>query len=206
MQSLSLSLSLALGDLSDLSLSRSLSLSLSSLFSGMGNCLRSNKVLAEYHDDDERPRESKVVNEQTQQAISTNVTTPSTLATSPEKKKKKVVSFRFTEEQEAKEENKVKFGGRGINNNSSSASGDSESGVTRIKLVLTKEELKQVVEYMNNGSEDHNQYSSLHHLLSVIKSRGQRVSEGAGTSSSAHEGGRLLNESWTPMLETIAED
>ncbi|KAF3443689.1 hypothetical protein FNV43_RR13379 [Rhamnella rubrinervis] len=158
----------------------------------MGNCLRSNKVLAEDHADALMPKEEEAVKEETRQAIcstSTSSSSPSKQESKKEGKKKKVVRFRLHEDEEEKEENK-----ENINQNISS--GYSNSGAVRIKLVLTRQELKQVVDFMN-GSDLDDHSSSVQQFFSVIKSRGQRVSE-------AREG--LDNGSWRPVLESIAED
>ena len=106
--------------------------------------------------------------------------------------------FKLPEDEEEKEEENKE----NINNNISS-SGYSNRGAVRIKLILTREELKQVVDFMNGSEDDHS--SSLQQLLSVIKSRGQMISE-AGTSCTrtAREG--LVSGSWRPVLESIAED
>ncbi|KAF3443690.1 hypothetical protein FNV43_RR13380 [Rhamnella rubrinervis] len=155
----------------------------------MGNCLRSNKVLVEAHNDALIPKEEEAIKEETQPAICS--TTPSKLESIKEGKKKKVVRFRLPEDEQEKEleENKE-------NINNSSNGEDSNRGVVRIKLVLTREELKQVVDFMN-GSDQDDHSSSVQQFLNVIKSRGQRVSE-------AREG--LANGSWRPVLESIAED
>ncbi|KAF3443688.1 hypothetical protein FNV43_RR13378 [Rhamnella rubrinervis] len=111
-----------------------------------------------------------------------------------EGKKKKVVRFRLPEDEE--EDNKE--------NNNNSNGGDSNSAVVRIKLVLTREEPKQVVNFMN-APEDDDHSSSVQQLLNVIKSRGQRVSE-AGTSCATTARQGLDNGSLRPVLESISED
>lgn len=160
----------------------------------MWNFLRSKKVSAEVHEDEHPKKEEAVrVHEQTQQAIS-----------SSEGKKKKVVRFRSHEDEELREEENKSGGGKqniyNITNHGTSGGDSRSNGVVKIKLVLTRAELKQVMNYMSGYGDDH---SSVQHLLRVIKSKGRKVSE-AENNSGAHKG--LVNGSWKPILETIPED
>lgn len=71
--------------------------------------------------------------------------------------------------------------------------GNSTSGTRRIRLVVTKEELKMMVSYKNDA-----QHTSLAQLLSYMKLREKRLSE-----AEEHDG--AMN-SWRPALESIPED
>lgn len=175
-----------------LSLSITLSIYLFSFFGHiMGNCLRSNnKLLGEDINEQESRREfaQAVVLKQTR-AISSSTTTssPSKLEDLKECKKKNKVRFRL---QEDEQEDIIGGGGGGLND----PLGDSKNGVVRIRLVVTQEELKQILNYKKNKDS-----SSVQQLLSEIRLRG-RTSVLEVESKSDHHG------SWSPALESIPED
>ncbi|PRQ52789.1 hypothetical protein RchiOBHm_Chr2g0159311 [Rosa chinensis] len=142
----------------------------------MGNCMmRSNsKVSAQDHDRHE-PAEKEV------EAIQPTGTPMSW------KKEKKTVRFNLPEDEDD--------GGRGIKNGTHD---ESKSGAVRIRLVVTQEELKQLLNYKNDSISNR---SSVEQLLSSLKSRsGRRVS--------ADQIGKhtTTDESWRPVLESISED
>ncbi|GMJ13407.1 hypothetical protein HRI_005009900 [Hibiscus trionum] len=90
------------------------------------------------------------------------------------KKKKKVESFR------------------------SGKRGESKNGVVRIRLVVTQEELKQII--MSSGKDL--KQPSMEQMMRVLKLRGVRVSEedGRRTRDGEFHGG------WRPALESIPEE
>ncbi|KAG4981147.1 hypothetical protein JHK82_034395 [Glycine max] len=73
--------------------------------------------------------------------------------------------------------------------------GDSASGPVRIRLVVTKEELKRM---LRNRNENDPQHTSLEQLLSDMVLRDKRVFE-------VEKYGGSVN-SWRPGLESIPED
>ncbi|KAH1143975.1 hypothetical protein GYH30_034277 [Glycine max] len=73
--------------------------------------------------------------------------------------------------------------------------GDSASGPVRIRLVVTKEELKRM---LRNRNENDPQHTSLEQLLSDMVLRDKRVFE-------VEKYGGSIN-SWRPGLESIPED
>lgn len=141
----------------------------------MGNCLISNnKVSAQDHEKHESDNEAQA----TQHTI--------TPIMSSKKKKKKTVRFKLQEDEDDS--------GRAIKNGRHD---ESKSGVVRIRLVVTQEELKQLLNYKKDSVSNS---SSVEQLLSSLKSRsGRRVSaDQIGTSTT--------DESWRPILESIPED
>lgn len=76
-----------------------------------------------------------------------------------------------------------------------STHGDSRSGRVRIRLVVSKEELKRM---LRNKNENDAQHTSLEQLLSDMILREKRVSE-------IGKFGGSIN-SWRPDLESIPED
>ncbi|KAJ1418158.1 hypothetical protein SESBI_16117 [Sesbania bispinosa] len=74
---------------------------------------------------------------------------------------------------------------------------NSSSGAMRIRLVVTKGELKRVLRNKNIGNNDA-QHTSLAQLLSEMRLREKRVSK-------IEENDESLN-SWRPALESIPED
>lgn len=76
---------------------------------------------------------------------------------------------------------------------------ETNSGVVRIKLVVTQEELKQILSYKSRSGSN---FSSAEQLLSEMKiMRGRSVSE---VDKSDH--GTIVHGSWRPTLESIPED
>ncbi|EXB83384.1 hypothetical protein L484_001992 [Morus notabilis] len=137
----------------------------------MGNCLRSNynKVLAEDIDKQEPPKEL---------AKASFTTTPHVKDV---RRNKNRVRLRLQE-------------GNNIGNSS-----ETNSGVVRIKLVVTQEELKQILNYKSRSGSN---FSSVEQLLSEMKIvRGRSVSE---VDKSDH--GTIVHGSWSPTLESIPED
>ncbi|TQD87080.1 hypothetical protein C1H46_027355 [Malus baccata] len=122
----------------------------------MGNCLKSNNKISSQ--DYEKHETAKEI--ETLEATKTAMPLPSKL-----KHEKKSVRFNLQDDQEI---------GRCRGN----ISDDSKSGgAVRIRLVVTREELKQLLNYKKDSN-----HSSLEELLSSLKSRGTRVSEINGTS------------------------
>ncbi|KAI5340327.1 PREDICTED: DUF4228 [Prunus dulcis] len=138
----------------------------------MGNCLRrsNNKVSAQDH---EKHEEAKTL----EAKKTAQMPLPSNL-----KLKRKSVRFDLQEDEDS---------GRG-----NVVSGEStKNGVVRIKLVVTQEELKQLLDYKKDSN-----HSSLEQLLSAVRNRGTKVSE-IGTSNDESTG-----SGWSPTLESIPED
>ncbi|KAL6143884.1 hypothetical protein ACLB2K_054579 [Fragaria x ananassa] len=143
----------------------------------MGNCLmRSNSSFsAQDHEKHDEPAEKEA------EVIQQTVTPMSS------EKKKKTVRFNLQEDEDD--------GGRGIKTGSHD---ESKSGAVRIRLVVTQEELKQLLDYKNDSISNR---SSVEQLLSSLKSRsGRRVSTDQNGASTTN------NQSWRPVLESISED
>ena len=94
-----------------------------------------------------------------------------------ENRTKKTVRFRLGEEDA---------------NNAGGDSKETKSGVVRIRLVLTQNELSQIL----NGELKH---SCAEQLLNMVKSRSTRVSPDGSIDADR-------NENWMPALESIPED
>lgn len=138
----------------------------------MGNCLRKNQVSSAQDEGEEVERVEKI-----------NVKAPSSLPN-------KVVKARREDSMKKKVRFKVQDG-RGGNS--------STSGAMRIRLVVTKEELKRVLS--NNKNENGaDQHISLEQLLSDMRLREKSVSKIEGSDHGS------LNSCWRPALESIAED
>ncbi|KAL5573325.1 hypothetical protein UlMin_022922 [Ulmus minor] len=135
----------------------------------MGNCVitSNNKVLAEENGDDPKQEPSREEE-------------PSTLKGSNGGNKKKTVRFKL------KDQDEEISGGR-----------DSKSRVVRIKLVVTQEELKQLLDH-----KDGSRHTGVEELLNVVKLRGRRVLE----VNQSGFGSEIFNGSWRPALESIPED
>jgi hypothetical protein len=93
------------------------------------------------------------------------------------KKKKKMVRFKLQEDDSTV--------GRGRSDDH----GDSGSGVVRIRVVVTLEELKQLLDCKDSFKQ-----SSVEQLVSAMKLRGRRVSADQ------------VDDGWRPALESIPED
>lgn len=93
------------------------------------------------------------------------------------------------------QEERSEIGGGNFGGNNNIKNGESKSnGVVRIKLVVTQEELKQILSYKNGGSK----FSSVEQLLSEMKLRRSVLEVGKID--------RTVNGSWSPVLESIPED
>ncbi|KAK9924544.1 hypothetical protein M0R45_032909 [Rubus argutus] len=139
----------------------------------MGNCLISNnKVSAQDHEKHESDKEAEAIQHTTTPIMSS---------------KKKTVRFKLQEDEDDSGR-VIKIG---------THDDESKSGVVRIRLVVTQQELKQLLNYKNDSVSNR---SSVEQLLSSLKSRsGRRISaDQIGTSTT--------DESWRPVLESIPED
>ncbi|KAL3509754.1 hypothetical protein ACH5RR_029155 [Cinchona calisaya] len=139
----------------------------------MGNCITKKALLAENQKIDQ-PREAKKQDMKTSAGRSSAFRS----AKNVENKKEKSVSFMLHQE----DANNT----RGIN------SRETKKGVVRIRLVLTQNELNQIL----NGELKH---SSSEQLLNLIKSRSKRVSPDGSNDADK-------NKNWMPALESIPED
>ncbi|XP_050379917.1 uncharacterized protein LOC126797316 [Argentina anserina] len=145
----------------------------------MGNCLMisNSKVSAqdhENHDDEPAGKEAEVIQK-------------TAAPMSPKKKKKKTVRFNIQEDEDDD--------GRVIKNGTHD---ESKTGAVRIRLVVTQEELKQLLDYKSDIESNR---CSVEQLLSSLKSRsGRRVSKDQSGTNAAS------GESWRPVLESISED
>lgn len=148
----------------------------------MGNCLTNNKVSAQdqyenfsAQDQYENFSEAKVEH--------MKKTSPSSKLEAGQcmkkKKKKKKVRFNIQNDDE---------GDRGSH-------GDSRSGTVRIRVVMTREELKRMLSCKGDDS----QHISLEQLLGTMKLRGGTIS-GVGD----YDDGAI--NSWRPALDSIPED
>ncbi|GMI75281.1 hypothetical protein HRI_001197400 [Hibiscus trionum] len=159
----------------------------------MGNCFTSNKIVSQNDQDDPQSCSNDA-----DEAIKEmgNVTVSNKEGAAEEsggvdmkkkKKKKKVVRFKLNEED-------------GVDDRSGKQ-GESKSGVVRIRLVVTQEELQQII--LSSGKDL--KQPSMEQLLKVVKLRGVRVSEGGRTSGDdGGDGG--FHGGWRPALESIPEE
>ncbi len=147
----------------------------------MGNCL-SNKSLALVKKEEELPSEAEMV-EQTEPTFTPSSKLEASVKSVETKKKKKMVRFKL------EEDNNV--GGRRSDHSAS------RSGVVRIRVVVSKKELKEILDCKEGFK-----YSSVEQLVNAMKLRGRRISE--VRTSTTDQGG--INSSWKPDLESIPED
>ncbi|KAL2328348.1 hypothetical protein Fmac_021775 [Flemingia macrophylla] len=145
----------------------------------MGNCLRNNKVSAQDHDHDhdhenyyETPAKVEKIMKVPSAASSKRVEEISM------KKKKKMVRLKM--------ENDGACEGGG---------GDGNCTSVRIRVVMSKEELKRML----RCCKDEAHHTSLEQLLDAVRLRGGRVSE---VGEADHKG----ITSWKPSLDSIPED
>lgn len=138
----------------------------------MGNCLTNNKVSAQ--DQYENFSEAKV-----EHMKKTSPSSKLEAGQCMKKKKKKKVRFNIQNDDE---------GDRGSH-------GDSRSGTVRIRVVMTREELKRMLSCKGDVS----QHISLEQLLGTMKLRGGTIS-GVGD----YDDGAI--NSWRPALDSIPED
>ncbi|KAJ7948155.1 DUF4228 domain-containing protein [Quillaja saponaria] len=143
----------------------------------MGNCLRTSHKISTQHDEHELPRE--LSEGKIEAGRETTTFSSSELVPAKRARVKKMVGFKLQEDDDNGD------GGR--------SQGDSKSGLVRIKVVVTQEELRKILNYKNDP-----QCSSLEQLLGDIKLRGRRISK-------VGDGDRGIN-TWKPALESIAED
>ncbi|KAL1126439.1 hypothetical protein V6Z11_A13G111300 [Gossypium hirsutum] len=126
----------------------------------MGNCFTSTKVVAQ--DDQDETEDIKDTR---------NVIPAAGVLETKKEKKKKVVSSKVNEE------NNVD-------------SGKPKDGVVRIRFVVTRKELKQIL----SSGKDLNKYSSKEELVRAMKLRENEVCDDG------------FNGAWRPALETIPEE
>lgn len=143
----------------------------------MGNCLTSNnKILAE--NDEEEGTQGRC---QAEAMKATNLGG----AEIKKKKVKKVVRFKLDEENNN--------GDRG-----NELDDQSKNGVVRIRVVVSQEELKQIL-----SSRKDLKQSSMEQLVRIMKSR---VSEAAGRRRSGNDNDDGFHGAWRPELESIPEE
>ncbi|KAL4360928.1 hypothetical protein GQ457_04G010470 [Hibiscus cannabinus] len=148
----------------------------------MGNCFTSNKI-ASQNDQDNPQSCSNEAHEFIKETGNITVSNKEGAARESDgvkKKKKKVVRFKLNEENG--------------DDDGSGKHGESRNGVVRIRLVVTQEELKQII--LSSGKDL--KQPSMEELVRVMRLRGVRVSEGGRTSDD--DGG------WRPALESIPEE
>ncbi|KAL6953310.1 hypothetical protein U1Q18_024505 [Sarracenia purpurea var. burkii] len=138
----------------------------------MGNCTARNRILAQNDEKDKKPREAVAV-ERTRESTSSSKREPERHVNGG---KKKTVRFRLQEE--------------GANGKESR--GFSKSGGVRIRAVVTRRELVQI---LRNESK----ISSVEQLLSLVKMKNRKVSM-VRISQRGTSGG------WRPCLDSIPED
>ncbi|OIW08429.1 hypothetical protein TanjilG_03105 [Lupinus angustifolius] len=119
----------------------------------MGNCMRNNKISAQDHENHETTVES------CEKAIVDKIKGSSL---------SKIEAPRVQKEQELKKKKKVRFNIE----NDDEGDGNSRRGVMRIKVVMTQQELKRML----NCKKDE-QHIPLEQLLSAVKLRGGIISE-----------------------------
>ncbi|KAK6252061.1 hypothetical protein QUC31_013781 [Theobroma cacao] len=146
----------------------------------MGNCLTSNKIVAQNDQPEPQGCRAEVIVE-TGKVTASKLEGAEVAADGGEKiKKKKMVRFKLNEESNADRGRQA----------------ESKDGVVRIRLVVTQKELKQIL-----SSRKDLKHTSAEGLIRVMKLRGIRISEGGRTSDDdGFHGG------WRPALESIPEE
>ncbi|XP_011047269.1 PREDICTED: uncharacterized protein LOC105141672 [Populus euphratica] len=145
----------------------------------MGNCFASSKIVSENAMFDQQSNEADQMIEKT-----TRPFVP--LAKIERGGKAKMVRFRLNEEV-----NVDKDGDLG--DETASKGG----GAVRIRVVVTKEELKQILNFRENIN-----YSSVEQLVSALRLRERSRPDEGGTSTD----GRIMCGGWKPLLGSIPED
>lgn len=114
------------------------------------------------------------------------------------KMKKKTVRFKLGEGDGGGEEEEVAGAPRSDND---ADGGDKErrKGVVRIKVVMTQDELRQMLNDIKDMDDDNSSCSLEECLTNVMKLRGGRISHEVVN----FEG---VNSNWRPALESIPED
>ncbi|XVE85649.1 hypothetical protein DITRI_Ditri17bG0107300 [Diplodiscus trichospermus] len=149
----------------------------------MGNCLKSNKILAENEQDEPQGScQAEVIKETEKIITASNLGGAAKVAEIKSNKKKKVVRFKLNEE------NSVEGGKQG----------EPKNGVVRIRVVVTQKELKQIL-----SSRKDLKHSSMEQLVKVMKLRGIRVSEAGRRCDNDDDG---FHGAWRPALESIPEE
>lgn len=158
----------------------------------MGNCLRSNRVIAQ-EEKHELPKEVEAMK-------NTRSTLPPSKS-DPKKdidgRKRKTVRFKLSEEAISKEEEESQKTVRlqvleDANNKGDQA--DRKGTVVRIKVVLTQRELKQIL-----SNDKNSKFSSVEQFLSAMKMRSRSFSHDRVSDEN-------VDPSWKPALESIPED
>ncbi|KAK8655762.1 hypothetical protein V6N13_108329 [Hibiscus sabdariffa] len=151
----------------------------------MGNCFTSNKIAYSENDHDDSQSCSNEAIKETGNVAVSDMERAAEESDGVNSKKKKVARFKLSGE----------TGG----DDGSGKQGESKNGVVRIRLVVTLEELKQII--MSAG-EDLKQ-PSMEQMMRVLKLRGVRVSEDGTTG----DGGEFRGDGgWRPELESIPEE
>ncbi|KAK8627694.1 hypothetical protein V6N13_135298 [Hibiscus sabdariffa] len=145
----------------------------------MGNCFTSNKIA--YSENDSQSCSNEAIKETGNVAVSDMESASE--ESDGVNSKKKVARFKLSAE----------TGG----DDRSGKQGESKNGVVRIRLVVTQEELKQII---MSGGKDLKQ-PSMEQMMRVLKLRGVRVSEDGRTG----DGGEF-HGGWRPELESIPEE
>ncbi|GAB4825167.1 hypothetical protein Ancab_008042 [Ancistrocladus abbreviatus] len=166
----------------------------------MGNCITTReRITRNDHDnkrDDQFPTTTRAehqhASERKHYDASPNVTNAST---SSRPKRKKTVSFRLSEEE---------GGGRGA----AAGAGLGPGMPVRIRVLVTQEELKEILNYksnMNSSSSSCSKYSSVEQLLSSLRliSASRRISGVRDASADQLPAG--CNGGWIPGLDSIPE-
>ncbi|XP_039028972.1 uncharacterized protein LOC120163004 [Hibiscus syriacus] len=144
----------------------------------MGNCFTSNKIVSEQDDPQSRINEANEAIKETGNSTISNMEGAAEGSDGVNMKMKKVVRFK-------------------LNDDGSGEETESKNGAVRIRLVVTQEELKQII--LSSGKDL--KQPSMEQLTRVLKLRGARVS-GDGRRS---DGGEFLG-GWRPALESIPEE
>lgn len=147
----------------------------------MGNCLASSKIVSQNAMFEQRSHKADQMIEKT--------TRPFVPSTKIERGgKAKMVGFRLNEE--------------AVNVDKDGDLGDETAskggGAVRIRVVVTREELKQILNFRKNIN-----YSSVEQLVSALRLRARSRPDEGGTAST--DGG-IMCGSWKPRLGSIPEE
>ncbi|KAK8529117.1 hypothetical protein V6N13_102048 [Hibiscus sabdariffa] len=156
----------------------------------MGNCFTSNKIASQnVHDNPNEAHEfiKEMGNVTVSNKEGAAEESDGVNKKKKKKRKRKVVRFKLNEE-------------NGVDDGSGKH-GESRNGVVRIRLVVTQEELKQII--LSSGKDL--KQPSMEQLVKVMKLRGVRVSEGGRTSNDDDDDGGF-HGGWRPALESIPEE
>ncbi|KAF9688293.1 hypothetical protein SADUNF_Sadunf02G0182500 [Salix dunnii] len=150
----------------------------------MGNCLASSKIVSQNAKLEQQSEEDEVLIKQAATSLASSRRESPKQA---ERGKAKMVRLGLDEG--------VKFGKDGEMGETTTSKGGGTA--VRIRVVVTREELKQILNFRKNIKN-----SSVEEIIGALRLRERRVDQ-VGTSS---DRGVILSSSWKPVLDSIPEE